>query len=154
MAMPNTDLVAQAWIRTLPGLPTSSVSAGVPSTMPGSGHVQVFAVGGSPHRDVPERMPVLSVDCWARDFTDQQTGAKYTGMWAKASAIAEAILNACYDTVTKPSTVARPVALPAGYDPALVQCVYPLSEPRRVDDPEGGFAHVQFDLQMVWRGYS
>jgi hypothetical protein len=103
--------------------------------------VQYAVVGGSPNiyaRGL--RRPVLDVRArWIA------VGSKQAP-WAKAAALAERVLAGCFDAYDD----GIEAILPAGYERALVQSAYPLTEPRRVGGDDSAIATFQFDLQVNW----
>jgi len=142
---PNSELVAVAWVRGVPGIPAGAVG----TTLPGDsnawpdGFVQIGVVGGSPGRDVPERRPVLQLDFWAAG------GSRPA--WGRANQLAERIVEHCYSsTVSAATPVQRFVALPAGYLGARVQTAEVLREPRRLPADEARYARYSLDLLLTW----
>lgn len=85
----NSELVARAWLKTVPGLPVNQIGTTLPqdaTTWEANGYVQLIAVGrGRSNMYYGYRAPVISVHCWA-----VQVGAQ-TPPWGKACDLAEAI---------------------------------------------------------------
>lgn len=139
---PTTDLVASAWIASIPGMDSDMVGATLPKdvTKWADGFVQVMVVGGSPNLYLPVAQPVVSVDCWAvKPGSDKAP-------WGRANYLAELIRSATYD----PATVQRTLDLPGNYPAARCLTVYPTSEPRRVYSDEAGYARFNMDLAFSW----
>jgi len=140
---PNSELVAVAWLRGVPGLSPDIVATSRPrdsDTWADNGFVQVGDAGGNPDRDIPMRRPVMSLHLWANN---PQSGKP---PWGKAAALGEYILADCQRHQHRNVTA----HLPAGYSGARVMSAYALSEVRRVPGDLTSFAHYQLDLQLHW----
>jgi hypothetical protein len=143
---PN-DLVAVAWIATIPGLTADGVATQLPSdetTWAAHGFVVVpLSVGGSPHSYVPVRQPVMQVECWATVPDSDKLP------WWKANQLAEQIRFATYDRVT----FGRALSISAGtvaYPGAAVKSAQMMTEPRRIWSDQGDYAGYTFDLRLNW----
>lgn len=146
--LPQNELVAQAWLRDIEGVPDNAVGATLPadnSTWAASGFVQYMVVGGSPGVYLPVSNPVMQIDCWATN-----AGGSSKPPWGKANYLASLIKNAGYGGVNSPSAPAREVVLPAEYLNARVMAAYALTEPRRLPNDEARYARYQFDMQFRW----
>lgn len=149
---PTSELVGINWIKTISGMPTLSVATTLPgpddefgnTSWAASGFVQVAVVGGSPDLDVPVRIPVFSVDCWAVNV------GKKNPPYGRANAIAEQIVNSVY-TYHQAGQHKRLIEIPGGaYAPAVVIGARVLTEPaRRLADP-ANYARYGFELQLTW----
>lgn len=146
MKLANSELVAVAWVRGVPGIPDE----GVGTTLPGdatkwpAGFLQISVVGGDKDRDLPIHRPVIQVDAW---FANR--GSKPS--WGAANQLLELIATHCWvDKVGDPSPAHRPVTLPTGYQRARVQEARVLTDPRRVPADEARYAHYEMDLQLAW----
>lgn len=140
-----TDLVAQAWIRSLPGLVADGVAGQLPSdetTWAANGFVVVpTTVGGSPHSSIPVRRPVLQVECWATVPGSDKLP------WGIANQLAEQIRFGTYDR----TMFGRPLAIASGkvtYPPAHVLGAQIMTEPRRAWSDAGDYAGFIFDLML------
>lgn len=138
---PTAEQVAVAWVKTLDGVDPTKVA----TTLPGdatvwaeTGFVQLTVVGGSPGRDSQLYSPVLAVDVWAANV-----GGK--APWGRAGSLAGAVVWGSYNGVA-------PNLLDLGveFHRARVHTVSTLSEPRRIQGDEAGFARVQFDAALTW----
>jgi len=145
--LPHTELVAVAWLRGIPGIPSSGVGTTLPrdsSAWP-DGFVQVTSgVGGGPHRDVPQHQPVVQVDCWAANPSGSRPP------WGRANQLAEIIAAHCYGGINDAHPVQRRVSLPDSYQDARVQSAIVLTDPRRVEGDEARYACYSIDLQLFW----
>lgn len=139
----NSELVTAAFIQTVLGQ-----SGGVGAKLPGdttswaaTGFVQIAVVGGSPGIYGPGlRRPVVDVQArWIAPASKQPP-------WGKAAALAERVIAGCFDAYAAPVEA----VLPSGYERALVQSAYPLTEPRRIGGDDSDIATFQFDLQVNW----
>lgn len=139
--VPTTDLVAVAWLRGVPGVPSTAVATTLPSnasTWSASGFVQVTAVGGTSNPHLPVRSPVVGVDCWA------VAPGSAKPPWGRANSLAEAVRAGTF------GAAGRMVTLSVGGLRARVLEAYLLSEPRRITDDEGSYARYAFDLALHW----
>lgn len=140
-----TDLVAQAWIRSIEGLVADGVAGQLPSdetTWAVNGFVVVpTTVGGSPHSSIPVRRPVLQVECWGT----VPGSAKLP--WGIPNQLAEQIRFGTYDR----TTFGRPLIIKSGtvtYPQAHVLSAQIMTEPRRVWSDAGDYAGFLFDLML------
>lgn len=148
--LPNTELVAIAWIKGIPGIPTNSVNTTLPSdntTWSSSGFVQVpFAVGGSPDMEINMQRPVVQVDFWAVNIN----GAKPP--WGKAAQLAQKVVQATWQGENTANPANRSVTMHVpGYLQARVHSAYFVVEPRRITEDDARFARFSGDLQLHWR---
>lgn len=141
---PNSELVGVAWVKSLAGIDPGQVAMTLPevaATWESLGFVELTLVGGSPGRENALREPVFQVDAWANNGTSSKAP------WGKAFTLAEAVLAGTYGEVAR-----RTLVIPGNFTQARVLSAYALSEPRRIEDNNASYAHVQFDLQLVWTG--
>lgn len=144
---PN-DLVAVAWIASIPGLLADGVATQLPVAAEDSwaahGFVVVpLSVGGTPHDTIPVRQPVLQVECWATNPGSDKLP------WWKANQLAEQIRFGSYQR----NGAARAVTVTTNgvqYPSAAVKMARMLTEPRRIWSDAGDFAGYTFDLQLSW----
>jgi hypothetical protein len=139
---PTTDLVAVAWLKSVLG-PFSAVGTTLPTDRASwpDGFVQVLGVGGTPHVELPVRRPVVSVDCWVAP-----TQTSNSPRWGQASVLAERVRLATEDKAGP-----RVVVLTGNYRPAVVMSAWAATEPRRIPDDSGGYAHYSLDVGLHWR---
>lgn len=142
---PNTELVAIAWIASVPGLSSDMVATTLPD--PGAwsrdGFVTVTGGVGTTALDVPARSPVIQIDCYA---VRQSSGKP---PWGRVDLLCEHIIA---ETRERDRAV-RDLAITAGpvtYPPARVSGVRALTEPRRAYGDPADWAHKLFDLQLTW----
>lgn len=138
---PNNDLVAVAWAKLVPGVPSDQVNTTLPddeTTWATSGFVRVTVTGGTPADENALRAPVATFDCWANNPSSTKPP------WGKANALAEALVAAHYNHL------GGAVTMPSGYGNARVLSTILLSEPRRIPSDPSGFAHFQVDVQILW----
>lgn len=144
----NSELVAMAWIASIPGF-TAGVAAQLPQNTAQwteHGFVTVLRVGGSPHEYLPVRQPVMQIDVWATQSNGQVTASKPP--WYKAAALAEQVFAETFVH----DRVCRLLTLKPGYPQARVLTATALTEPGRVSGDQVGTAHFTFDIQFVWCG--
>jgi hypothetical protein len=144
---PTTELVALAWLAAnVPSIPSGLTLPEDITTWP-NGYVVVRTVGGTPQIHIPQREPVVSLDCWA------VTPDSSRPPWYEAALLAEQVYGAMRPTAAKqqvdPNTV---VTITGGntYLHAHVQTIYALSEPRVVPGDEAAYARYQFDALIRW----
>jgi hypothetical protein len=108
-----------------------------------TGFVVVSIVGASGPADVPYNVPALSFDTWA--VPTSGTGQPPYG---HASGLAQIIRDAAVMGM-RPN---GPLPTLPGFDPVrLTGTMYPLSELRRVAEPDGSsFAHYSVDIALGW----
>jgi hypothetical protein len=142
-----TDLVAQAWIRTIPGLTADGVAGQLPSdetSWADGGFVVVpITVGGTPHDTIPIRRPVVQVETWATVPGSDKLP------WGLANQLAEQIRAGTYDRVN----FGRPLTItsgPVAYPSARVLSAKVMTEPRRVWSDVGDYAGFVLDLMLQW----
>ncbi|WP_433242525.1 hypothetical protein [Actinomadura nitritigenes] len=142
---PTNEIVAVAWLKTLPGVPSNGVATTLPgdsTTWQDEGFVTVTLTGGTPDIYIPQRRPVFQLDCWAVNPNSQKPP------WGKANAIAEAIAAACQPH--RQRQVFGTVTTPPQYDDARVQTGNLESEPRRVLADEARYADYMLELALYW----
>jgi len=142
-----TDLVAQAWIRSIPGLVADGVAGQLPkdeTTWAANGFVVVPAtVGGTPHPNIPIRRPVCQVECWGTVPGSDKLP------WAIPGQLAEQIRAGTYDR----TTYGRRLDIKVGnveYPAAFVRAATCLTEPRKIWSDAGDYAGFTLDLLLIW----
>lgn len=142
---PNTDLVACAWIASIPGLSADMVATTLPEPAAWSGDGFVLVTGGigGTMLDVPAKNPAIQIDCYAT-----RSGSNKPP-WDRANLLAEHIRAETFQrdrAVRDLELVAKGVTYPS----ARVTGVRLLTEPRRMYGDPADWAHVSFDLQLLW----
>lgn len=150
MLRPNSELVAIAWLKGIPGLPTNAINTTLPkdnSTWAASGFVQVpFVVGGNPDFYIDVQRPVVQINFWAVNLN----GSKPP--WGKASHLAGLVIDATWRAENELTSAQRTVSMHVpGYKQAHVFSAYFLMEPRKIPDDDARFALYSGDLQMHWK---
>jgi hypothetical protein len=148
----TSELVAQFWIGTIPGLSTQMVATqlpdaedkrGNPAPWVATGFITVHVVGGSPNIYLPVKNPVMQLDFYAtRPGSDKPP-------WGVANVLAETVR---YATLQR-TGFNRVLNLMAGnttYPPAVVKSAYFMTEPRRAYGDVGDYGHYQVDMAMTW----
>lgn len=145
----NSELVAVAWAKSVPGIPAGKVATVLPplDAWQATGFVTVDGVvGGTPHPDVPIYRPVIQFGFWAAG-----SGSSITPPWGAAFILSEHLKRACeVDSLYRSSVL----SIPHGFEQALVRDATALTENRRhpVASPES-YAHVIMDVQLEWTIY-
>lgn len=141
---PVTDIIAVAFLRTVPELNPALVSTTLPKdiTVWADGFVQVVGIGGTPGMYVPLHASVVNVSCWAANID----GGKPP--WGKANQLAEHIKAACLDHVSFPKTLI--LTSFGDYAPARLHTAFFVVGPRRIPNDEGSSARYDGDLLLNW----
>jgi hypothetical protein len=148
----NDELVAVAWLATVPGLSAAMVGTqlppdvnadGTPAPWLGTGFVTVSVVGGNPDDLLPINQPVIQVDCWAT------VPGSNKPPWWKAYALASAIKRATWNRYQIPRPLLTKAANVA-YPTAVVQSAYITTAFRRVYGDDSDYARLQGDLALTW----
>lgn len=148
---PSDEMVAAAWIGSIPGLSPAMVGEQLPpdvvdgtvAAWVATGFVTVSVVGGTPDDLLPVNRPVVQVDCWAT-----RPGSNKPP-WPDANAIALAIRRATWDRYR----ISRPLAISVNgvaYPSAVVRSAYMATSFRRIYDDQGDYARYQADLALTW----
>ena len=143
MYHPSTELVAAAWLATLPGITSAMVASTLPkdhATWEATGFYVVTPAGGTPHPDIPIRRPLVQVDHYATKVGSQRPPH------AKASTGLEDVINACWNEGDR----AVDVATKAGYYGARILAVTCAREPISLYGDEQSLAKRSTDLQFHW----
>ena len=145
----NSELVAVAWLKTIPGVPAGKVATTLPpvATWQETGFVTLDGiVGGTPHPDAPLYRPVIQLGFWAAN-----AGSSITPPWGSAFILSEYVKRATEVDSPYRSAV---LSIPNGFEQALVRDVTVMIENRRhpVPSPES-YAHVTMDVMLEWTIY-
>lgn len=149
----NNTVVMLAWLATLP-LPANSVGTSLPEVEKwydtgfvvvgpavGSGAFGIGANSGSANIYIPERKPVITIDCYAARRNSEKPDL------GRANNLAEIILNGAY---YPPGTAMPELVLKPGVKPVWLESVFPLSEPRPIPEPATNFARFSLDMAIHW----
>lgn len=148
----SDELVATAWLASVPGLSAAMVGTqlppdinadGTPAPWVATGFVTVAVAGGSPDPLLPVSEPVMQVDCWAT------LPGSNKPPWLKAAAVAAAIRRATWSRTGIPRPLV-PVANGVTYPTAVVRSAYLATAFRRIYDDQGDYARYQADLALSW----
>jgi hypothetical protein len=104
------------------------------------GFVTVPAVVGGSGRDTPLRVPVMQVECWGAAIDSDRPH------YGAAEQLAEDVVFEVYNDAAYPRTVTQRT----GYNAALIQSARLITEPRRLDDPDTGYARYVLDVELAW----
>lgn len=143
--VPTNELVAQEWVRSIPGL-TAFVDSQLPSdesVWTTNGAVIVNIVGGAPNIYLKVRNPVIQVDCWQNNPNSDKLP------WNLAVALAEQVRTALEDDETLNRLLTISVN-GVNYQSAWAQTAYVMTEPRRVYSDAGDYAGCSFDCAISW----
>lgn len=143
--LPNSELVAQAWLLAA----VTGLTGKVATTLPDppwtdNEFVQIMSVGGGPDQEVPRYNPVISLNCFAM----KQGSARPP--WGQAAQLANRIIQACYEIRYNSNSRVLLSMQPSGYMQAVVTSVYPVSDMRRIPSDPSQYAVYNLDLQFTW----
>lgn len=143
----NSELVAVAWVLSLPGIEPGQVAMTIPARdrWPSNRFITVDAiVGGSPDRSVAElRGPVVQYSCWALN-PDSDTHPP----WGRAFGLAERIVRC---TEADSAHHAKVLTIRAPFEQATLRDASVISEPGRFPIPDpASYARVRLDVQLIW----
>jgi hypothetical protein len=145
----NSELVAVAWLQSIPGVPTGKTAMTLPprEAWQATGFVTVDGiVGGTPHPDAPIYRPVIQLGFWAAN-----EGSSITPPWGSAFILSEYVKRAT--EVDSPHR-SKVLTIPHGFEQALVRDVTVLTENRRHPVPSlESYAHVIMDVMLEWTIY-
>lgn len=146
------ELVAVAWIASVPGfspamvgttLPADVNPDGSPAAWLKTGYATVSVVGGNPDPLLPISRPVIQVDCWAA------VPGSNKPPWNLAAALSRAILRATWDRYRIPRPL-TPTLNGVEYPTAVVQSATIVTAFRRMYDDAADYAHLSGDLNLSW----
>jgi hypothetical protein len=143
---PNSEQAAMAWLTWLREQGHTAAPAATsrpdPSGWYQTGFLVVATVGTAHDANTPGwRAPILSVDAW--------TYAPESGRppYGHAAGLAQIVWDAAEGGLVPP----LPLAVGTGYDRVQVQTVWPVTEIRRVPEPDGSsYAHYSIDIGLGW----
>jgi hypothetical protein len=152
----NDELVAVAWLGSIPGLSTQMVGTRLPADVVPDGQggetpapwlktgfLTVTVVGGTDDPWLPVSKPVIQVDCWAA------VPGSNKPPWWKAARLATAVKRATWDR----DNIARPLHISVKgvtYPTAVVQSAYMTASFRRLYDDAGDYARYTGSLALTW----
>lgn len=143
----NSELVAVAWVQSLPGMPANRVATELPDleVWASTGFVTVDTIaGGNPDVDNPVlRRPVVQFSCWAA-----RPESSRRPPWGVAFALAELLVRC-----TEPDSehYAKVVTVREPFEQATLRDATAISEPRRFPSPDpASHARVTLDVQLTW----
>lgn len=155
IAHANSELVARAYLKTIPGLPTSQIGTTLPqnlSTWAATGFVQlIVSMGNKSNKYYGYRRPIVTAHCWAVNPNAQ------TPPWGKAVDLAETI----YEHLLVEGNGVENLSLGVSGAPEVrVLQAWVMSEPKRIPwgfpSGQGSFvdpantAHYVMDFQLAW----
>lgn len=140
----NSELVAVAWVLSLPGISHGMCATQLPKntdTWAERGFVVVGAdAGGSQNPDVPWGESVMQLDIRAVNPNSLNPD------WGKAASLAQRIENAALDNLSLGTTL----TLRPGYHGARVTSAWTASRARRIPMDPSSYALFRLDLAINW----
>lgn len=151
--LPTGPLVVVAWLgQCVAGLSSNMVATKLPrdiSAWAANGFVQATLIPAPGPIDSGDgRMAYVQIDAWAVSVASDGS-AGTTPAVGKANVLAELVMRATEDDAQRPF-FGKPVVMPAGFDPARVLAVWPMTEPSVIPDDPSGYGRVTFDLALKW----
>lgn len=148
----NDELVARAWLKSLPGLPSDQIGTTVPqdtSKWSASGFIQITVTGDMSHKYYKLRRPVITAVCWAVNpalkNSPHRNSQSQTPPWGKACDLAEGIANGCWEFV--PGVL--DLGVPGAPEVRTLQANI-IQTPRRVLGDGGEYARYTVDFELNW----
>lgn len=141
---PSSTLVMVEWLRQTLGVPAAATLP-PPAGWASTGFLTVTPVGGTPGVYVPDRAPVMQVDCWGANLAaagSDKVSRKVP--LQQANELADKVVLATY--TYQPA----PVTLPAQFLPVWVESLIAVSEVRWVPEAASPLAHFSVDVQLRW----
>lgn len=144
--IPTAELVAVAYGKAVLGW--ASNTAPVVTTLPdvsswsATGALQVAGIVGTTTRDNDLRDVVVSFDAWgARPGSDKPP-------WGQANELLEIVRASSFAEGVFPLWLG--LTPPGVYSAVQVQAAIPITEPRRLPDPDASRAHYTMDFRLIW----
>jgi hypothetical protein len=150
---PNSELVAMAWIASIPGFNTSMVATQPPveqnwplnSDSVGQ-FVTVATIGGTPMLGMPIAQAVMEIKGWATKPGSNKPP------WFAANDLLQRIWLATYSK--QPGVFGRALTIQSGnvtYNPASATEAVVHAEPRRIYSDPRNWACYSMDMSFSWR---
>ena len=150
--IPDDEVVAIAWIETIPGLALDGVSTELPEDIdinPRLGYVQVTQVGGGMGSDFPIHTAVVQCDCYVVNPDNDRVH------YLTTRRLAEKIRDACYHRLSvqralHPHAIG-PDSMNIEYPLAKVFSAYAPTYPHRIaSPPDDQYAGHSVDITITW----
>lgn len=141
---PSSEALMVAFLKkesTLPALKIATVLPADKSTWKDTGFIQVRTVGGTPNRHIPQAEPVVTIDCWANSGDSDKVN------WGLANDLAERVRRHFQDDN---DFFGQQVDAGPNYKLARILSAWLVTEPRRIEGDENGYARYTFDVEFVW----
>lgn len=136
---PSGQQVCVAWLKSLTELSGIAVSTTLPEKWTGLFAIVGPSLGGIPFPGRVTRVPVIQIDCFAKEPNSDRPA------WNQASILAEAIRDATYG-----SQQYGVLTIPGNYLAANLSSVIPMSEPRRVQGDVTAIARYTMNMQFTF----
>jgi hypothetical protein len=150
--IPDDEVVAIAWIETIPGLVLDGVSTELPDDIdisPRQGYIMVTQVGGGMGSDFPIHTAVLQCDCYVLNPDDDRVHDLST------KRIANKLREACFDRknmqrALHPHAIG-PDSMNIQYPLAKVFGAYAATFPHKIaTPPDDQYSGHSVDITMTW----
>lgn len=138
----TTEIVAAAWLATLPGITSAMVDPTLPSdnsSWAASGFITPYGLGGVPSPHIPVAHPICGLKFWA------VTPDSGLPPWNQAGMLAETVRAGCFSGGTSVL-----LTLSNCDQNARVLSAYLTQEPRRSYADMGDYACVVAELALHW----
>jgi hypothetical protein len=142
--LPNTELVARAWLLAA----VTGLTGKVATTLPDppwtdNEFVQIMSVGGTPDPELARFNPAVTVNCYA------MVPGSTKPPWGRAAQLAMRIWQATLPVRYSPDPAVE-LDLPDGYGRAIVQSVSAVSDVRRLPSDPSQYAVYNLDILFSW----
>jgi hypothetical protein len=143
---PTAELVAQAWLATIPGITSGMVATVLPAKSPAwesTGFYVVTTAGGNSEMDVPVHRSLVQVDAVAFKADSARPP------WGRVDQLAQAVADACYGSTAGN----RRLTLAAGPSTgaAALFSAWLSSEPQRLLGDDASLARKRLDVMLAWK---
>lgn len=142
----TAELVAQAWLATIPGITSSMVATTLPaksSTWAATGFYVVATAGGDSGMYVPTHRSLIQVDAVAY-ATDSQRPP-----WGRVDQYAQRVADACYGATSKAAQLSLAAGPSTGT--AVLLGAWVASEAQRLYGDDAALAKKRLDVMLAWK---
>lgn len=143
---PTAELVAQAWLATIPGITSGMVATVLPAkatSWESTGFLVVATAGGNSELDIPVHRSLVQVDvaCFTADSQRPP--------WGRADQLAQRVADACYGATSRAAQLTLTAGPSTGR--ATLFSAWLSSEPQRLYGDDGSIARKRLDVMLAWK---
>lgn len=143
---PTAELVAQAWLATIPGITSSMVATVLPAKSPSwatTGFLVAATAGGNSEMYVPVHRSLVQVDavCFTADSARPP--------WGRVDQLAQTVADACYGDTGDGAQLTLTAGPSTGA--ARLLGAWLATEPQRLYGDDASLARKRLDVMLAWR---